>query len=158
VLHRHGCTGTDSDREDFQRLLGRYRRGESNCVIVKPVAVKPQRLGVQALSAHLFVVRMCASSTLELPSRDSYKRPDEITIWESPSRAVQREPLSGNSIKVRGTFNIKRDKGELTGFRPYGYQKDPRHTDSRRLGSRFRGPGIFRWLVLDAEQNGIVLN
>ena len=55
-----GCTGTDSDRESFQRMLEEIDQGIVNCVIVKDLSRLSRRLGMQKVPAASVCRKRCA--------------------------------------------------------------------------------------------------
>lgn len=149
-----GCTGTDSDRESFQRMLEEIDQGIVNCVIVKDLSrLSRNDWECKRYLQHLFVVKDVRFISLELPKLDSFENPDEVYEMGVSIQSMYNENhCRETSIKVRGTFNMKRGKGEFIGaFAPYGYRKDP--DDRHRL--RVDPPAadivkdIFYWFVRD---------
>ncbi len=157
-----GCTGTDSDRENFQRMLEDIDKGIVNCVIVKDLSrLSRNDWECKKYLQHLFVIKEVRFISLELPKLDSYKNPDEIYEMGVSIQSMYNENhCRETSIKVRGTFNMKRKKGEFIGaFAPYGYMKDP--DDKHRLivdnETAHIVKDIFHWFVRDGmSKNGIV--
>lgn len=123
-----GFTGIDTDRESFQRLLGDIRTKRVNCVIVKDLSrLSRNDWECKYFLQYLFVEMNVRFISLELPRLDSFKRPDEIyDIGVSFQSMYNENHCRETSIKVRGTLNKKREKGQFIGaFAPYGYMKDP---------------------------------
>lgn len=157
-----GYTGTDSDRDNFQRMLSDIDKGVVNCVIVKDLSrLSRNDWECKKYLQHLFVVKDVRFISLELPKLDSYKNPDEVYEMGVSIQSMYNENhCRETSIKVRGTFNMKRKKGEFIGaFAPYGYLKDP---DDKHLlivdnETAHVVKDIFHWFVRDGmSKNGIV--
>lgn len=149
-----GCTGTDSDRESFQRMLEEIDQGIVNCVIVKDLSrLSRNDWECKRYLQHLFVVKDVRFISLELPKLDSFENPDEVYEMGVSIQSMYNENhCRETSIKVRGTFNMKRGKGEFIGaFAPYGYSKDP--DDRHRLlvdpPAADIIKDIFYWFVRD---------
>lgn len=121
-----GYTGTDSNRNNFQRLLSDIHSKKVDCVIVRD----PSRLSRNYLEAgkymeELFVQLNVRFISLSLPPLDSYKNPDAMNSIAVPIQNVINDDFCRQtSQKIRGVFNMKRSRGEFIGaFAPYGYQK-----------------------------------
>ncbi|WP_169009375.1 recombinase family protein [Faecalispora jeddahensis] len=149
-----GCTGTDSDRESFQRMLEEIDQGIVNCVIVKDLSrLSRNDWECKRYLQHLFVVKDVRFISLELPKLDSFENPDEVYEMGVSIQSMYNENhCRETSIKVRGTFNMKRGKGEFIGaFAPYGYSKDS--NDRHRLlvdpPAADIVKDIFYWFVRD---------
>jgi len=157
-----GCTGTDSDRENFQRMLEDIDKGIVNCVIVKDLSrLSRNDWECKKYLQHLFVVKDVRFISLELPKLDSYKNPDEVYEMGVSIQSMYNENhCRETSIKVRGTFNMKRKKGEFIGaFAPYGYLKDPDDKHCLIVDNETAPivQDIFHWFVRDGmSKNGIV--
>lgn len=157
-----GFTGTDSNRSDFQRMLSDIREKKVNCVIVKD----PSRLSRNYIEAghymeQLFVNLNVRFISLELPTLDSYKMPEQMNSIIVPIQNVINDDFCRQtSIKIRGVFNMKRSNGEFIGaFAPYGYSKDPRNKSRFIVDSEAAEvvKDIFSWYVNDGlSKNGIV--
>ncbi|MCL2311240.1 MAG: recombinase family protein [Firmicutes bacterium] len=129
-----GFSGTNSDRHDFQRLLEDIRIGRVNCVIVKDLSRLSRNYSEAGYYLeHYFVSHGIRFISLELPTLDSYKYPEQMDSIIVPIQNVINDDFCRQtSIKVRGVFNVKRSNGEFIGsFAPYGYIKDPK--DGHRL-------------------------
>ena len=149
-----GYTGTDSDRDNFQRMLSDIDSGAVNCVIVKDLSrLSRNDWECKRYLQHLFVVKDVRFVSLELPKLDSYKNPDEVyELGVSIQSMYNENHCRETSVKVRGTFNSKRRNGEFIGaFPPYGYLKDP--ADKHRfIVDNEAAPvvkDIFYWFVFD---------
>jgi len=157
-----GFTGTDSERESFQRMLRDLDEGRVNCIIVKDLSrLSRNDWECKRYLQHLFVVKDIRFISLELPRLDSYKRPDEIyDLGVTMQSAYNENHCRETSIKVRGTFNAKRRAGEFIGaFAPYGYLKDPENRH-RFIVDPIAAPivrDVFHWFVREGmSKNGIV--
>jgi len=112
-----GFSGTDSDRDSFQRMLRDLDEGKVNCIIVKDLSrLSRNDWECKRYLQHLFVVKDIRFISLELPRLDSYKRPDEIyDLGVTMQSAYNENHCRETSIKVRGTFNAKRRAGDFIG-------------------------------------------
>jgi len=158
-----GFTGTDSERDDFQRMLKDLDEGCVNCIIVKDLSrLSRNDWECKRYLQHLFVVKDVRFISLELPRLDSYQRPDEIyDLGVTMQSAYNENHCRETSIKIRGTFNAKRRAGEFIGaFAPYGYLKDPANKH-RFIIDEQTAPvvrDVFHWFVREGmSKNGIVL-
>jgi len=157
-----GFTGTDSDRDAFQRMLTDIDEGKVNCVIVKDMSrLSRNDWECKRYLQFLFVTKNVRFISLELPSLDTYKKPDDVyDLGVSIQSMYNENHCRETSIKVRGTFNSKRRAGEFIGaFAPYGYLKDP--ADKHRfIIDEETAPivrDIFHWFVHEGmSKNGIV--
>lgn len=157
-----GCTGTDSDRDSFQNMLKDIDTGTINCVIVKDLSrLSRNDWECKKYLQHLFVVKNVRFISLELPKLDSYKNPDEVYEMGVSIQSLYNENhCRETSIKVRGTFDMKRKKGEyIGGFPPYGYLKNPddKHRFIVDKDTEHIVKDIFYWFVQDGmTKTGIV--
>jgi DNA invertase Pin-like site-specific DNA recombinase/ssDNA-binding Zn-finger/Zn-ribbon topoisomerase 1 len=138
-----GCTGTDTNREDFQRLLADIHAKKINCVIVKDLSrLARNYTDAGSLIENLFVQMNVRFISLG-DNIDSHKNPDSITSMIVPITNVFNENYCAQtSKKIRQVFDYKRRKGEYIGaFAPYGYAKNPEDTHS---------------LIVDDEAAGVV--
>jgi len=149
-----GYTGTDSEREDFQRLLEDVVSKKINCVIVKDLSrLSRNDWECGRYLQQFFVAHDVRFISLELPALDSYLRPDEIDSLATSFQSLMNDNhCRETSIKVRGTLNMKREQGLFIGaFAPYGYLKDP-NNKHRFIVNPDTGSvvtDIFRWFVYD---------
>lgn len=157
-----GYTGTDSERENFQRMLGDVKAKRVNCVIVRD----PSRLSRNYLEAgmymeQLFVQLNVRFISLSLPALDSYKNPEAMNSIAVPIQNVINDDFCRQtSQKIRGVFNMKRSRGEFIGaFAPYGYSKSPEDKNSLIVDDEATDivKKIFQWFVYEGmSKNGIV--
>ena len=128
-----GCTGTDFDRPDFQRMLVDLRAGIINCVIVKDLSRFGRNyVGVGEYLEHIFPllnVRFISVSD----SVDSYLDPRSVNNLVVPFKNILNDEYARDiSNKVRASLDLKRRQGKFIGsFASYGYRKDP--NDHSRL-------------------------
>ena len=149
-----GMTGTDSERENFQRMLGDIDCGAVTCVIVKD----PSRLSRNYIEAGqymeiLFVKKKVRFISLTLPSVDSFLQPEQMNSIAVPIQNVINDDFCRQtSMKIRRTFDYKRKTGQFIGaFAPYGYQKAP-DNKNRLIIDENTAPilrDIFDWFVRD---------
>ena len=122
-----GFTGTDADRDDFQRLLADVRAGTINCVVVKDLS----RLSRDYVEAGILIDRLFVQMNVRFISLheriDSYKDPDSISNMVVPITNVMNDQYCyQTSKKIRQVFDYKRRNGEyIAPFAPHGYIKDP---------------------------------
>ena len=128
-----GCTGTDFDRPDFQRMLNDLRAGIINCVIVKDLSRFGRNyVGVGEYLEHVFPllnVRFISVSD----NVDSFVDPRSINSLIVPFKNILNDEYARDiSNKVRASLDLKRRQGKFIGsFASYGYRKDP--NDHSRL-------------------------
>ena len=127
-----GKTGTDTNREDFQRLLSDISSGRINCVIVKDLSrLSRNYTDAGNLIENLFVllnVRFISLAEVV----DSYRNPDSVSNIIVPITNVMNDQYCyQTSKKIRQVFDMKRRNGEFIGsYAPYGYVKDPQDKHS----------------------------
>ncbi len=122
-----GHTGTDADREDFQRLLADVMSGRINCVIVKDLSRFARNYSdAGSLIDNLFV-QMGVRFISLAENVDSYRDPDSVSSIIVPITNVMNDQYCyQTSKKIRQVFDYKRRSGQYIGsFAPYGYIKDP---------------------------------
>lgn len=123
-----GHTGTDANREDFQRLLADVMSGKINCVIVKDLSRFARNYSdAGSLIDNLFV-QMGVRFISLAENVDSYKDPDSVSSIIVPITNVMNDNYCyQTSKKIRQVFDYKRRNGQYIGsFAPYGYLKDPK--------------------------------
>ena len=86
-----GFTGTDADRDDFQRLLSDIHTGKINCVIIKDLS----RLSRDYVEAGILIDRLFVQMNVRFISLqeriDSYKDPDSVSSIVVPITNVMKE-------------------------------------------------------------------
>ena len=122
-----GKTGTDTNREDFQRLLSDISSGRINCVIVKDLSrLSRNYTDAGNLIENLFV-RLNVRFISLAEGVDSYRNPDSVSNIIVPITNVMNDQYCyQTSKKIRQVFDMKRRNGEFIGsYALYGYVKDP---------------------------------
>jgi len=123
-----GFTGTDADRDDFQRLLSDIHTGKINCVIIKDLS----RLSRDYVEAGILIDRLFVQMNVRFISLqeriDSYKDPDSVSSIVVPITNVMNDQYCyQTSKKIRQVFDMKRRNGDyIAPFAPHGYIKDPK--------------------------------
>lgn len=154
-----GCTGTDFDRPDFQRMLVDLRAGLVNCVIVKDLSRFGRNyVGVGEYLEHVFPllnVRFIALSE----RIDSVADPRSADSLIVPFRNILNDEYAHDiSNKVRASLDLKRRQGKFIGsFASYGYRKDP-DDHSRLLIDETAAAivrDIFDWFISGTSVLGI---
>ncbi|WRS26540.1 recombinase family protein [Oscillospiraceae bacterium MB08-C2-2] len=157
-----GCTGTDSQREGFQKMLEDIRAGKVNCVVVKDLS----RLSRNYSEAGEYIERFFVEHdvrfiSLGLPPLDSYAHPEQMSSIAVPIQNVINDDFcKQTSLKVREVLNAKRRRGEFIGaFAPYGYCKHPE--DKHRLAIDAPAAdvvkNVFQWYAREGlSKSGIV--
>ena len=127
-----GKTGTDTNREDFQRLLSDISSGRINCIIVKDLSrLSRNYTDAGNLIENLFV-RLNVRFISLAEGVDSYRNPDSVSNIIVPITNVMNDQYCyQTSKKIRQVFDMKRRNGEFIGsYAPYGYVKDPQDKHS----------------------------
>lgn len=128
-----GHTGTDAQRESFQRLLADVMNGRITCVVVKDLSRFARNYSdAGSLIDNLFV-QMGVRFISLAENVDSYRDPDSVNNIIVPITNVMNDNYCyQTSKKIRQVFDYKRRDGQYIGaFAPYGYVKDPK--DKHRL-------------------------
>lgn len=123
-----GHTGTDTERESFQRLLGDVMNGKITCVVVKDLSRFARNYSdAGSLIDNLFV-QMGVRFISLAEGVDSYLNPDSVNSIIVPITNVMNDQYCyQTSKKIRQVFDYKRRNGQYIGsFAPYGYIKDPK--------------------------------
>ena len=156
-----GHTGTDANREDFQRLLADVMSGKINCVIVKDLSRFSRNYSdAGSLIDNLFV-QMGVRFISLAENVDSYKNPDSVSNIIVPITNVMNDNYCyQTSKKIRQVFDYKRRNGQYIGaFAPYGYIKHPK--DKHRLivdpDAAENVKLIFTMLILGSSKRAIAL-
>ena len=123
-----GHTGTDANRENFQRLLSDVMSGKINCVVVKDLSRFARNYSdAGSLIDNLFV-QMGVRFISLAENVDSYLNPDSVSSIIVPITNVLNDQYCyQTSKKIRQVFDYKRRNGQYIGaFAPYGYVKHPK--------------------------------
>lgn len=144
-----GCTGTDFDRPEFQRMMSDIRKGQVNCVIVKDLSrlgrdyIETGRL-IRKTFPSLHVRFIAVTDRFDSETADRYEKDLVLPLKSFINDAYCRDI----SCKVRSQQKIKREQGRFAGaFPAYGYRRsaedryrlcpDPPAAETVKL--------IFRW-------------
>jgi DNA invertase Pin-like site-specific DNA recombinase len=111
-----GHTGTDANRENFQRLLADVMSGKINCVIVKDLSRFARNYSdAGSLIENLFVQMNVRFISLA-ENVDSYKDPDSVSNIIVPITNVMNDNYCfQTSKKIRQVFDYKRRNGQYIG-------------------------------------------
>lgn len=155
-----GYTGTDTNREGFQRLIEDVVKGKINCVIVKDLSRLSRNYSdAGSLIENLFVQRNVRFISLN-ENVDSYLNPDSVSGILVPITNVMNDNFCyQTSKKIRQVLDYKRRKGEHIGsFAAYGYRKDPEDKHVLIIDEEAAGvvKGIYEWFLEGMSKNGIV--
>ncbi len=123
-----GYTGTDTNREGFQKLLADIYAKRINCVIVKDLSrLSRNYTDAGSLIENLFVQMNVRFISLN-EGLDSYLNPDSVSNLIVPITNVMNDNFCyQTSKKIRQVFDYKRRNGEfIGGFAAYGYIKNPK--------------------------------
>jgi|GEM_PF-3207802 len=105
-----GCTGTDTNREEFQRLIADIYARKVNCVIIKDLS----RLSRNYYEAGELIESMFVKMNVRFISLaegiDSYKNPDSVSSILVPITNCYQ-----TSKKIRQVFDYKKRNGEFIG-------------------------------------------
>ena len=154
-----GCTGTDFDRPDFQRMLNDLRAGIINCVIVKDLSRFGRNyVGVGEYLEHIFPllnVRFISVSD----NVDSYLDPRSVNNLVVPFKNILNDEYARDiSNKVRASLDLKRRQGKFIGsFASYGYRKDPNDHSCLLIDETAAAivRDIFDWFISGTSVLGI---
>ena len=121
-----GFTGTDTNREDFQRLIADIYAGKINCVIVKDLSRLSRNYYEAGELIESLFVKMNVRFISLAEGVDSYQNPDSVSSILVPITNVMNDQYCyQTSKKIRQVFDLKKRNGEFIGsYAPYGYIKD----------------------------------
>ena len=157
-----GCTGTDTNREGFQKLLADIYAKRINCVIVKDLSrLSRNYTDAGSLIEHLFVEMNVRFISLT-EGIDSYLNPDSVSNLIVPITNVMNDNFCyQTSKKIRQVFDYKRRNGEFIGsFAAYGYRKDPNDKSTLLIDEEAAEVvrNIYAWFLDGTSKNAIVRN
>ena len=123
-----GHTGTDANRENFQRLLSDVMSGKINCVVVKDLSRFARNYSDAGSLIDNLIVQMGVRFISLAENVDSYLNPDSVSSIIVPITNVMNDQYCyQTSKKIRQVFDYKRRNGQYIGaFAPYGYVKHPK--------------------------------
>ena len=156
-----GRTGTDSEREDFQRLLADIYAKKINCVIVKDLSrLSRNDYECGHYLEYVFVSLDVRFISVELPALDSYLRPEEISSIATKMQSYMNDQhCYQTSIKIRSVLDMKRSMGQFIGaFAPYGYLKDPEDYHKLVINPETAPivQDIFQWYVYEGMNKNAI--
>ena len=157
-----GKTGTNENRNGFQRMLRDIEDGKVNCIIVKDLSRAFRNYVDQGyFLENYFVQYKFRFISLELPMIDSFLFPETITSIAVPIQGVMNDNhAKETSIKVRSVFKTKREKGEFIGsFSPYGYKKSEEDHNKLIIDEPAAKVvrDIYNWYLSGKSKKAIVL-
>lgn len=155
-----GCTGTDTNREGFQKLLSDIYAKKVNCVIVKDLSrLSRNYTDAGSLIENLFVQMNIRFISLA-EGIDSYRNPDSISNLIVPITNVINDNFCyQTSKKIRQVFDYKRRKGEfIGGFAAYGYMKNPENKNALIVDEEAAAvvKSIYGWFLDGMSKNAVV--
>ncbi|MBQ7889896.1 MAG: recombinase family protein [Erysipelotrichaceae bacterium] len=121
-----GMTGTDIQRDEFQRLLKDVENGKVNCIVFKDLSRLSRNYYESGyLIDCFFVEHDVRIISLSNPSIDSYERPESIANISVPiTNVINDNYCRETSIKIRDVLSFKKSKGLFSSaYCPYGYKK-----------------------------------
>lgn len=148
-----GLTGTDDERESFQRMIKDVKQGKVNCIICKTLARAFRNYSDQGYFLEEFLpLYRTRFIYLGSPKFDTYLNPEAITDGlDVPITGLMNDRYAARaSADIRRTFNTKRRNGEFIGaFAPYGYKKSPDNKNKLIIDEEAAQVirDIFRWRV-----------
>lgn len=157
-----GYTGTDTNRDSFQRLLSDIYAKKVNCVIVKDLSrLSRNYTDAGSLIENLFVQMNVRFISLA-EGIDSYLNPDSISNLIVPITNVINDNFCyQTSKKIRQVFDMKRRNGEfIGGFAAYGYMKNPKDKNALIVDEEAAEivKNIYEWFLDGMSKNAIVHN
>lgn len=157
-----GYTGTDTNRDSFQRLLSDIYAKKVNCVIVKDLSrLSRNYTDAGSLIENLFVQMNVRFISLA-EGIDSYLNPDSISNLTVPITNVINDNFCyQTSKKIRQVFDMKRRNGEfIGGFAAYGYTKNPKDKNALIVDEEAAEivKNIYEWFLDGMSKNAIVHN
>lgn len=155
-----GYTGTDTNREGFQKLLSDIYAKKVNCVIVKDLSrLSRNYTDAGSLIENLFVQMNVRFISLA-EGIDSYLNPDSISNLIVPITNVINDNFCyQTSKKIRQVFDYKRRNGEfIGGFAAYGYMKNPKDKNALVVDEEAAEviKNIYAWFLDGMSKNAIV--
>lgn len=155
-----GYTGTDTNREGFQKLLSDIYAKKVNCVIVKDLSrLSRNYTDAGSLIENLFVQMNVRFISLA-EGIDSYLNPDSISNLIVPITNVINDNFCyQTSKKIRQVFDYKRRNGEfIGGFAAYGYIKNPKDKNALVVDEEAAEviKNIYAWFLDGMSKNAIV--
>ena len=127
IFTDNGQTGTNFDREGFQKLMEAVKRGKIDCIAVKDLS----RFGRNYIETGDYLEKILPFLGVRFisvndgyDSHDTAKNGDGLTV--ALKNLINDIYAKDISRKVRTAFEIKQQKGDYIGGQaPYGYLKSP---------------------------------
>lgn len=157
-----GYTGTDINRDSFQKLLSDIYAKKVNCVIVKDLSrLSRNYTDAGSLIENLFVQMNVRFISLA-EGIDSYLNPDSISNLIVPITNVINDNFCyQTSKKIRQVFDMKRRNGEfIGGFAAHGYMKNPKDKNALIVDEEAAEviKNVYEWFLEGMSKNAIVQN
>lgn len=150
-----GTSGTtDTERQDFQRMVQDMKSGRINCIIVKNLSRAFRNSANQGHFLEEFIpLYNTRFISLYQPRIDTFLDPEVVHSLEVSITGFMNEQYAyKTSADVRRTFKHKRENGEFIGaFAPYGYAKDPSDKNALIIDEDAAQVvrDMFAWFVTD---------
>ena len=156
VFTDNGQTGTNFDRDGWQKLMENVRRGEIDCIVVKDLS----RLGRNYIETGDYLEKIFPFLGVRFISvNDSYDSATHAKNGDSLSIVLKNliNDIYAKDIskKIKTAFEIKQKNGEFIGGQaPYGYKKSPSNRHKLVIDEETAPVvrDIFRW-KLDGMSN-----
>lgn len=122
----NGCTGTNFDRPQWQRLMEDAKTGKVNCIIVKDLS----RLGRNYIEAGNYLEKVFPFMGVRfIAISDGYDsenlRPEDTGLLLPLKNIINASYAKDLSKKISSARHVQRGRGEFTGsVVPFGYKKD----------------------------------
>ncbi|MCM1212971.1 MAG: recombinase family protein [Lachnospiraceae bacterium] len=122
----NGCTGTDFDRPEWQRLMEDAKAGKINCIIVKDLS----RLGRNYIEAGDYLENVFPRMGIRfIAISDGYDsanlKPEDTGLLLPLKNIINASYAKDLSRKISSAKHVQRGRGEFTGsVAPFGYEKD----------------------------------
>lgn len=122
----NGCTGTNFDRPQWQRLMEDAKAGRVNCIIVKDLS----RLGRNYIEAGNYLEKVFPFMGVRfIAISDGYDsenlKPEDTGLLLPLKNIINASYAKDLSQKVSSARHVQRSRGEFTGsVVPFGYKKD----------------------------------
>ena len=122
----NGCTGTDFDRPDFQRMMRDIQSGKINCIVVKDLS----RLGRNYVEVGNYLEKVFPFLDVRFiavtDNYDSSRSDASDQLAASLKNLVNDAYAKDISKKICSSMKEKRERGDFLGaYAPYGYLRDP---------------------------------
>lgn len=122
----NGCTGTNFDRPQWQRLMEDAKAGKINCIIVKDLS----RLGRNYIEAGNYLEKVFPFMGVRfIAISDGYDsenlKPEDTGLLLPLKNIINASYAKDLSQKISSARHVQRGRGEFTGsVVPFGYKKD----------------------------------